>query len=690
MNQDIPEAGSADAELQALVHSVWIETAESRKLDLIGFDLHAALADRLAWAKSHGFEIGGVLSRFSSKLQHSTTAQVRDNVQYAANHRIYVPPEFVCVDEAVSGRKARRDGLTRMTALLNAKLVRVLLVFKVSRLFRVAYLGFKFFQEEIVEEDLRAISISQGIDTADSKAWKQLAYLHGIMDEMLLGAIADHVRSGLGNLFQMGYVTGALTIGYLGVEVPGASLTKLGRPRRVPAVCPDTAKLIVEHFQLIRDGMPIKVGWKRWVAAGGPCDARSSGRMTYGAYRRLLSNARYIGCWAFGRKRNQWSSKRDYNRAVEQPETEVTIIRCEELRIVEDELFFAVQQRLAELKLGPRGPKRRRKLQLWDLVTDCFICAACSEGPKTIRFYQAGAGGHGMRCKHAELCPCLTVVRRVDAVRAVCRKLTELLQRDAELITAVIARARVIDAEGDETIKEHLAELERKIAGLGRKISDLTDLAGDGSDEDRADLMAKVRAAQAERTTRQAERARLQAMLASESTVITPDEVRTVLSDLSLLLEEGAAGKLGDDVVYRAADVFRQLVGGRISVQVHVRPGRKRTSVIGTFVPGVLKTAEGCLKSPRSSTAAAAEEINVWLREPPRVDVLAPRVHELIDLGNLSFRDTAKVLQAEGHKINSGVVYQIYARYYEMIGKPLPKRPYNNGLTRQPKGDSAA
>ena len=285
MMNEIPDAGSANAELQALVHSVWIEAMEGRRIDVTGFDPHAPLSDRLAWAKSNGFEIGGVLSRFSSKLQHSTTAQVRDNVQYAAGHQIYVPPEFVCVDEAVSGRKARRDGLTRMTALLQAKLVRVLLVFKVSRLFRVAYLGFKFFQEEIVEENLRAISISQGIDTADHKAWKQLAYLHGIMDEMLLGAIADHVRSGLSNLFQMGYVTGALTLGYVGVEVPGAPLTKLGRPRRQPAVCETIAQLIVEHMRFIRDGMPIKEGWRRWIAAGGPCDARSSGRMTYGSYR---------------------------------------------------------------------------------------------------------------------------------------------------------------------------------------------------------------------------------------------------------------------------------------------------------------------------------------------------------------------------------------------------------------------
>jgi hypothetical protein len=64
-------------------------------------------------------------------------------------------------------------------------------------------------------------------------------------------------------------------------------------------------------------------------------------------------------------------------------------------------------------------------------------------------------------------------------------------------------------------------------------------------------------------------------------------------------------------------------------------------------------------------------------------DQLAPRVHELIDIGGHSYRGAAKVLQAEGHNINSGVVWQIYRRYYEMIGEPVPKRPYNNGLRRK-------
>jgi hypothetical protein len=77
------------------------------------------------------------------------------------------------------------------------------------------------------------------------------------------------------------------------------------------------AERIHQHYEWIRDGMALKEGWRRWVAAGGPCDPRSTvGYMSYPAYRRMLSNPCYTGVWAFGRKKNVWSNKRDYTRQV--------------------------------------------------------------------------------------------------------------------------------------------------------------------------------------------------------------------------------------------------------------------------------------------------------------------------------------------------------------------------------------
>lgn len=447
MSFTLPEKGAASQELCQRAHEFWAEAAGRAGISLADFDPASPLDDRLAWAARHGLTVGGILSRFSSKLQHSTEAQVTECLLRAAVLRIYVPPEYICVDEGVSGRKSQRDGLDRMKIILKERLARVLLVFKVSRLFRAVLRGFQFLNEEVVEKGLRAVSVSQGIDTDNKNSWKQLCYFHGMMDEMLLTTIADHVRSGIANLFRGGYIVGGLTVGYRPEAVPGGRPTNRGRPRTRPVVDPAVARMIVQHFEWVRDGVPLRECWRRWVESSGACDPRSkTRRMTYAAYRRMLSNRRYTGVWAFGRKRNTWISSKDYIAQQDQPETEVTIYQCDDLRIVDDELFFAVQARLESLRLRPRGPRRRRVVRLWDLLTGCFFCAACSTPAEPVRFYQGGANGQGMRCRNEAACRQPALVNRQVAVQQVCEKLTELLQQDEELMALVVSNVKTIDA----------------------------------------------------------------------------------------------------------------------------------------------------------------------------------------------------------------------------------------------------
>ena len=111
---ELPTAGAAHDDIVQLVIEVWTEQAAKAGIDLSGFNAASPLDERIAWARANGLEIGCVLSRFSSKLQQSTAAQVRECIHCAAGQRFYVPPEYVCVDEAVSGRKSRRDGLDRI------------------------------------------------------------------------------------------------------------------------------------------------------------------------------------------------------------------------------------------------------------------------------------------------------------------------------------------------------------------------------------------------------------------------------------------------------------------------------------------------------------------------------------------------------------------------------------------------
>ena len=683
MHHGISQEGAAGDNLGRKAMQQWAEAATVAGVDMEGFDVAATSEQLTAWALARGLEIGTLYARFSTKMQQSTDDQVRECIVWAARANIFVPPACISIDEAVKGSRVRRVGLDRTKQILATRGATVLLVFKASRLFRQAGQGFQFIQQEVVEEGLRAVSVSQGIDTNDKKTWKLQMQVHGLMDDMLLDAIGDHVRAGQVGLFLNNYTTGALGVGYRRREVPDARPTNRGLPRTVPEVDPDAADLIRRHAQLHLDGMPIKEGVRRWNSAGGPCDPRSTtGKMTYAPYRRLLSNRRLTGHWEFGRKRNQFSSKRDYVTQVEQPDEEVTTRYFEDLRILDDETFFALQSLLNKKKTGPRGPRNPKRYQLWDLATELFHCKHCSTPDDPVRFYTAGGGKVTMQCRRGDECGCPATVRRDLAVQAVCDSLTTLIARDAELVEAVVCRSQQLDSAADDGLQDEIVATEKKMRSLTNRIDDLFELSGQGSDADRRDVKARIRSAQSERTAVQAELNRLNQAAVSSTSTLTSEQARAAMSEMSTLLSQAAAGELGDDAVYKALSVFRSLTGGRIWVRAERRAARKHTNVRGEYRPCLVRgTTEMAGAAPRDEHPG--EKVSLWLRKPPRLDAIAERVHQLIDEQRLSYRDTAKQLRREGHNLNSGNVWYSYQRWYEMQDLPVPDVPYNNGKKRR-------
>jgi DNA invertase Pin-like site-specific DNA recombinase len=659
---ELSALGAGADGLRRQAHQEWAAAAQKAGVDLSGFDPDAPPEQRVRWASQAGLVVACVYARFSTKGQHSTADQVRANVLFAASNGMYTPPELICVDEGAKGRRVRRDGLQRLKQVLRARMASVLLVYKASRLFRQAYQGYQLIDQEVVEEGLRAVSVSQGIDTQDKKVWKAQIQLYGLLDDLLLDAIADHVREGQIGLFRQGYVTGALGVGFRREEAPGAPPTNRGLPRTRPAVDPAAADLIRRHAELILQGMPLKEGVRRWRAAGGPADPRSTtGKMTYPAYRRLFLNRRLIGVWEFGRKRNRWSSKRDYTRQTPQPDAEVTVVVREDLRILADDVFYALEKKLLAAKTGPRGPREGKEPRLADLVVEAFACGRCRR-----RLHTGGAHGRAMHCPEPD-CPAHVMIDRERAVAAVGAKLAELLSGDHALIDQVVASARQLDRDAADPAAA-VRRLEQKIRESTNQINDLMAVAGQGSDDDRAEVMARVRSAQAERAGRRLELDKAKGQVAGRKPV-TAEEVRRALADLHALLQDGGAGRLGPDGVYRAADVFKRLVGGEVEVLAEARPGRKRGLVRGRFVPRLLSALADRGGAAAPPAAPPPDVVEVWLREPPRLEATAAEVRRLYEDEGLGFRAIAARLG-----IGCGNVYQSYLRYYEMKGMPVPPR----------------
>lgn len=192
MNFNLPGMCAANEKLILNAIKWWSETAAEHNINLAGFDSNACLEERLAWANKLGFAIGTIYSRCYLKVQQSKEDQVREVIQWAAKDRIYIPPEFICVDESAEGKRTKRDGLVRANAILREGLATVLLAYEASRLFRQAGKTLNFIEEEVVEKGLRAVIVSQRIDTDDRKAWKMQLQIHSVMADTFLNAIADH------------------------------------------------------------------------------------------------------------------------------------------------------------------------------------------------------------------------------------------------------------------------------------------------------------------------------------------------------------------------------------------------------------------------------------------------------------------------------------------------------------------
>lgn len=199
--------------------------------------------------------------------------------------------------------------------------------------------------------------------------------------------------------------------------------------------------------------------------------------------------------------RNRFVNKTDSIIQEEQPENQVRFYNDESLRIVSDELFHAVQTRLNALKSGPRGPRKKLNPQLWDVVTHVFVCGSCGGQ----RLHVCGSKNDGMRCPDSD-CRAPGMVNRRAAVLAIVDKIECMVQDDDDLQQMIATACVDLGQHDQQAVEASIAQINARIARTGSQISDLQELAGEGSETDRAETKARIRAARAERSGLEQER----------------------------------------------------------------------------------------------------------------------------------------------------------------------------------------
>ena len=381
--------------------------------------------------------------------------------------------------------------------------------------------------------------------------------------------------------------------------------------------------------------------------------------MTNRSYRRLFANIRLTGRWEYGRKRNHWSSKRDGNMPELQQDSEVNTFQCEELRILSDATFRALQEKLGPLGQPARHRRVERTKELHDLLTDIFHCPHCNR-----RYHAYGEESRKMICQGID-CPHRVAVDRPRTVAAVVARLGELLGGDNDLIERVVAATARLDARGDEQVVAEIAEVERKAAASKRKIDDWGDLVGSGSDEDRAKTKAKVRAAQAEHAGHQIGAGTAQAGRRR------PTSGRPRRGPPGPGRIRHRPHRRRRRPPRRSGDLSRrdrrpQPDRGPGQRLRRTPPLRRHPEVRGEFTPALLESLAGKVGVPIAANGPTPAPVSVWLPGHPSTAGLE-EARRLVEDEHMSFKDIG-----ESWGQSSSPAFRAYHRYYEMIGQPAP------------------
>jgi hypothetical protein len=582
--------------------------------------------------------------------QASIVDQQRKCRERAQKDGLRIAPEFEFSDEAISGTKADRDGLTALMAAGRQGRFQRLYFENLSRLARESVIGMPLLKELVHLCKVRIISLTEGIDSAID-SWEILATIFSLQHEQYIKYLGHAVFRGQEGNVLAGFSVGDWCFGYASVPIPGSEAGRRGRhakPRMQYTVDPVSSAWVVRIFYWFT----VEKRSIRWIARelnrqNAPKDHRATTPGWHHDHvRRVLTNRKYIGIWPWGENANRRNPLTGKVRQELRPEDE-----CEKwvrhlpfLQIVDNETFDRAQAMLQanEAKIGQRrranGQLRGATVQKSPahprhLLSGLVRCAACGS-----RFQVGGAGGKYLFCRNYLVgsCTCKTQLPRHRAERMILQAIGERVLANPAWRLAVLNELDVAFRREQTQLPTDLQEAERALAAVEAKISRLVDQVENGTAApEMADRLAQRRAEKKvlqERLNR--------ARRAEERDQSPPTEawVEEQLRHLHTLLFGGGPA---------AALALRQLVGEQIVVEEVKHPDRKRHFLRGTFTMQATAVAANiCGQGMVDGSGAATEtceRIVLDFREPRSYEEIADQVKTLFDRG-LSYADMAAEL----------------------------------------------
>ena len=434
-----------------------------------------------------------IYARYSSDLQRDASIEDQVRVCRARADREGWLVHDIYTDRAISGATTLRPGYQALMAALRVGGIDVVLAESLDRFSRdLEHIA--AFYKLCVFHQVRIHTVAEG----------DISELHiglkGTMGALYLKDLAEKTRRGLESRVHAGRCTGAPAYGYIVVR----NLKEDGElDRGLRAIDPDKAAIVRRIFEAYAGGAsPRRIAQTlNAEAIAGPrsgvwFNASIRGRAKRGDG--LLRNELYIGRMVWRRRVNAKDPVSGARIRRDNLPKGHLIIEVPHLRIIDDELWRRVQDRLrreaAPYQAGPNGVQsafwdRRRPRHLLSGKVFCGVCA------RQLSLF----GRDYLGCKAAAHGTCRnrrTVRRTVLQARVMDVLSRQLMQPDllAEFITAFNQEWRRLAGE----VRSQAVAQQREKAALDRKIANLVEAVSDGRSS--PSIMAKLADLEAQKT----------------------------------------------------------------------------------------------------------------------------------------------------------------------------------------------
>ncbi|MDW6022212.1 recombinase family protein [Mesorhizobium sp. BAC0120] len=406
-------------------------------------------------------------ARYSSDNQREASIedQLRLCREHAAREGWTVLESYS--DAAISGSSIiRRPGIRRLLADAQRGQFEIVLAEALDRLSRD--------QEDVAGLFKRLRFAGVKIATLSEGAVDELHVgLKGTMNALFLRDLAAKIRRGQSGRILKGYAAGGLSYGYRVVK----KLDESGEPiRGLREIDEDQAEVVRRIFRefasgqsaraiaagLNRDGVPSPFG-AAWAAStiNGNLKRRSG----------FLYNEAYIGLLIFNRLQMVKDPETGKRLSRPNPPEQWQVVAAPHLRIIDDELWDVVQAR-KKLYGGSRLDQRRRPKHMFSGLVRCGCCGA-SYTVKNRDQLACAAHREKGTCDNSRTIRVAELEKRV--LEGIERR---LLAPDA--IAGFLAEYDAEQKRLSTSSRQRRREIERRLDGLDRQISNIVDAIADG------------------------------------------------------------------------------------------------------------------------------------------------------------------------------------------------------------------